>query len=64
MMGAVSSPKSPRPGFTWPAMCRLAYSEASRYMTSALMRLKLGDALKLRSMAPHVFEGPDSEPAD
>jgi hypothetical protein len=33
-------------------------------MTSALMRLKLGDALKLRSMAPHVFEGPDSEPAD
>ncbi|MFZ1427377.1 MAG: CoA-transferase [Geminicoccaceae bacterium] len=32
------------------------YVKASRYTTSAFMRLKLGDALQRRAMAPHVFE--------
>jgi propionate CoA-transferase len=32
------------------------YLTASRYTTSAFMRLKLGDALKDRDVAPHVFE--------
>jgi propionate CoA-transferase len=32
------------------------YSHASRYTTSAFMRLKLGDAMQRREMAPHVFE--------
>jgi propionate CoA-transferase len=32
------------------------YETASRYTTSAFMRLKLGDALLRREMAPHVFE--------
>jgi propionate CoA-transferase len=32
------------------------YANASRYTTSAFMRLKLGDALRRRAMAPHVFE--------
>jgi propionate CoA-transferase len=32
------------------------YDKASRYSTSAFMRLKLGDALRRREMAPHVFE--------
>jgi propionate CoA-transferase len=32
------------------------YDKASRYTTSAFMRLKLGDALQRRQMAPHVFE--------
>jgi propionate CoA-transferase len=32
------------------------YAKATRYTTSAFMRLKLGDALTRREMAPHVFE--------
>ncbi len=32
------------------------YEKATRYTTSAFMRLKLGDALTRREMAPHVFE--------
>ena len=32
------------------------YAKATRYTTSAFMRLKLGDALQRRAMAPHVFE--------
>ncbi|ACA15336.1 coenzyme A transferase [Methylobacterium sp. 4-46] len=32
------------------------YQTASRYTTSAFMRLKLGEALKERDLAPHVFE--------
>jgi propionate CoA-transferase len=32
------------------------YSSASRYTTSAFMRLKLGAALAERDLAPHVFE--------
>ena len=38
------------------------YSSVSRYATSAFMRLKLGDALERREMAPHVFESAQ-EPA-
>jgi propionate CoA-transferase len=32
------------------------YSSASRYTTSAFMRLKLGASLTERALAPHVFE--------
>jgi len=32
------------------------YETASRYTTSAFMRLKLGAGLKDRDVAPHVFE--------
>ena len=34
------------------------YSHVSRYTTSAFMRLKLGDALARRDVAPHIFETP------
>ena len=34
------------------------YSHVSRYTTSAFMRLKLGDALARREVAPHIFETP------
>jgi hypothetical protein len=32
------------------------YNSASRYTTSAFMRLKLGEGLTERHVAPHVFE--------
>ncbi|HEU0201777.1 MAG TPA: malonate decarboxylase subunit alpha [Burkholderiaceae bacterium] len=32
------------------------YTDVSRYTTSAFMRLKLGQALDLRGVGPHVFE--------
>jgi propionate CoA-transferase len=32
------------------------YTKASRYTTSAFMRMKLGDSLAERALAPHVFE--------
>jgi len=32
------------------------YASASRYTTSAFMRLKLGASLAERALAPHVFE--------
>ena len=35
---------------------RDALPEWSRYTTSAFMRLKLGDALSRRDVAPHIFE--------
>jgi DNA replication protein DnaC len=35
---------------------RACYDHASRYTTSAFMRLKLGDALSRRDVAPHIFE--------
>jgi propionate CoA-transferase len=34
------------------------YSSASRYTTSAFMRMKLGAGLAERNLAPHVFETP------
>lgn len=33
------------------------YTSATRYTTSAFMRMKLGGALARRNFAPHVFEG-------
>ena len=35
---------------------RTCYTHVSRYTTSAFMRLKLGDALARRDVAPHIFE--------
>jgi propionate CoA-transferase len=35
---------------------RTCYDHVSRYTTSAFMRLKLGDALMRRNVAPHIFE--------
>jgi propionate CoA-transferase len=35
------------------------YSSASRYSTSAFMRLKLGEGLSERQVAPHIFETQD-----
>ena len=32
------------------------YSGVTRYTTSSFLRAKLGDALKQRAMAPHIFE--------
>lgn len=32
------------------------YGKATRYTTSAFMRMKLGDSFKERGMAPHVYE--------
>jgi propionate CoA-transferase len=32
------------------------YSGASRYTTSGFLRMKLGDALQARGLAPHIFE--------
>jgi propionate CoA-transferase len=34
------------------------YTHVSRYTTSAFMRLKLGNALARREVAPHIFETP------
>ena len=34
------------------------YTTASRYTTSAFMRLKLGAGLSERDLKPHVFETP------
>lgn len=35
------------------------YTTASRYTTSAFLRLKLGEALARRRVAPHIFETAD-----
>jgi propionate CoA-transferase len=32
------------------------YSDVTRYTTSAFLRMKLGDELKSRQMAPHIFQ--------
>lgn len=48
---------------TWAAMVRYLelhyYATASRYTTSAFLRLKLGEALKRRQVSPHIFETHD-----
>lgn len=45
---------------TYAAMVRYMethyYTTASRYTTSAFLRLKLGEALAKRRVAPHIFE--------
>jgi propionate CoA-transferase len=35
------------------------YSGVTRYTTSAFLRMKLGDALKKRDVAPHIYESGD-----
>jgi propionate CoA-transferase len=35
------------------------YSDVTRYTTSAFLRMKLGDELKRRQMAPHIFQSRD-----
>jgi propionate CoA-transferase len=48
---------------TYAAMVRYMethyYSTASRYTTSAFLRIKLGEALARRRVAPHIFETAD-----
>ncbi len=47
----------------WTAMVKrvvdLYYAGVTRYTTSAFMRMKLGDALSGRDVAPHIFESHD-----
>jgi propionate CoA-transferase len=40
------------------------YRRVTRYTTSAFMRMKLGDALSERGLAPHIFESRDEARAD
>lgn len=35
------------------------YSGVTRYTTSAFLRMKLGDALRKRDVAPHIYESPE-----
>src|SRR3954453_1113662 len=39
------------------------YSGVTRYTTSSFLRAKLGDALKRRAMAPHIFESAEEASA-
>jgi len=32
------------------------YSKVTRYTTSTFLRMKIGDALKKRDVAPHIYE--------
>jgi propionate CoA-transferase len=32
------------------------YTGVTRYTTSTFLRMKIGDALKARKMAPHIYE--------
>jgi propionate CoA-transferase len=34
------------------------YAEVTRYTTSGFLRMKLGDALSKRGVAPHIYESP------
>jgi propionate CoA-transferase len=34
------------------------YDKVTRYTTSAFLRMKLGDALQQRNVAPHIYESP------
>lgn len=40
------------------------YSGASRYTTSGFLRMKLGQALESRGVAPHIFESAEEAKAD
>ena len=35
------------------------YWDVTRYTTSGFLRLKLGDALQRRGVAPHIYESSD-----
>ncbi len=37
-------------------LAQLHYSRVTRYTTSAFLRVKLGEALRGRGVAPHIFE--------
>ena len=37
-------------------LARKHYSRVTRYTTSAFLRVKLGEALRQRGVAPHIFE--------
>jgi propionate CoA-transferase len=39
------------------------YSGVTRYTTSSFLRAKLGDALKQRALAPHIYESADEATA-
>jgi len=39
------------------------YTTATRYTTSAFLRMKLGEALAQRQMKPHIFETRDEAQA-
>jgi propionate CoA-transferase len=39
------------------------YSGVTRYMTSSFLRAKLGDALKQRAVAPHMYESAEEAAA-
>jgi propionate CoA-transferase len=40
------------------------YSGVSRYTTSGFLRIKLGEALENRGVAPHIFESADEARSD
>ena len=40
------------------------YSGVSRYTTSGFLRIKLGEALENRGLAPHIFESADQAQLD
>ena len=40
------------------------YSGVSRYTTSGFLRIKLGEALERRGLAPHIFESADEAQSD
>jgi propionate CoA-transferase len=40
------------------------YSGVSRYTTSGFLRMKLGEALQSRGVAPHIFESAEEAQSD
>jgi len=40
------------------------YTGVSRYTTSGFLRMKLGEALEKRGVAPHIFESADKAASD
>jgi propionate CoA-transferase len=40
------------------------YSGVSRYTTSGFLRMKLGEALENRGVAPHIFESAEEAEKD
>ena len=40
------------------------YSGVSRYTTSGFLRIKLGEALQRRGVAPHIFESAEQARSD
>jgi propionate CoA-transferase len=40
------------------------YSGVSRYTTSGFLRIKLGEALQRRGVAPHIFESAEDARSD